>query len=245
MAFQKAATPRGRVRRQAHIRRSVGNLADAMQDIEGMCENILTVWNEADDSDYAAGCRWYSDAYAMAVRISDYSVHGHPDNVNALDPEQVVGIMAVLSPSTDWDRNVKLAHDMVMTGDCSHAYGLCIERARAIREGEPVQTVLGGRKVRSFYNCIMAQGQGGHVVVDRHAHAIALGVRAPLGDWAAAALDKPGRYQVVAAAYRYAARCAGISPAHMQATTWLHFRREYAGRGGRGYTSNPNHDEEF
>jgi hypothetical protein len=130
---------------------------------------------------------------------------------------------------------------MIRTGDCRHAYGDAINKARAIRDlplgsatsyPAEVLSLLGGRKVRSFFHAIFYYDRPSypHVVVDRHAHAVALGVDRPLADYAAKALEAPGRYLLVAAAYRAAARARNVSPAAMQATTWLHFRDNHKGR---------------
>lgn len=234
-------TKAGRTLRQRAYRRNVGNTADAYADISEMVTNILAIYEEATGAEINQGTTWYADAHTIAATLSA-GTRPAKGGAPTLSTTQVIGILAALSPSTDWDRNVQLARDMIATGDCSHAYGECIVKARRIRDGEDPTTVLGGRKVRSFYAAIL-KPNGGHVVVDRHAHATALGVRAPLGDWAAKALDAPGRYAIVSAAYRAAGRQLGIPPCEVQATTWLAFRRQYGGRGGRGYAGSYNGEE--
>lgn len=237
MSYITPATPgRGRTNRQRAIRQATGGKATAHEVMRDMRTNILDMYEQALPEEMEQGRTWYADALRIATRIADHTRKAK--DVPTLDVYQVVGIMAALSPSTDWDRNVQLAQDMAMTGDCAHAYGEAIVKARRIREGERPVDVLGGRKVRNFYSSIiLALCPSGHVVVDRHAHAIALGVNQPLGDWAAKALDAPGRYQIVAAAYRAAARALDIPVSEVQATTWLTFRRLYAGRRTTIYQS--------
>lgn len=236
MSFVTPATPRGRSQRQRAIRNSVGTLSDVAADMADMADNIIDLYHEASESQIERGKAWYWQANGIANNLA---------REHALSLEQACGILAALSPSTDWERNVSLAFTLAETGDCSHAYGDAIRKARLIRDNPDSDPLLfiGGRKVRSFYHSVYWAGINSHVVVDRHAHAIALGMRKPLGDWAAKALDAPGRYQVVAAAYRAAARRAGIDPSEMQAVTWLVFRETYAGRDGRGYGRTI--DEEF
>lgn len=232
MSFIDPATsPAGRKARQRAIRNSIlsnddGDASDnrsitgvATATILAMSDNILSVYGRATDSQHTRGLAWYWNASTIANDLA---------TVYNVTYEQACGVLAALSPSTDWDRNVALAHDMLNSGDCGHAYGDAIRKARLIRDGADPATVLGGRKVRSFYQAVYWAGETGHVVVDRHAHAVALGVSKPLGDWAAKALDAPARYQIVAAAYRHAARRAGIAPADMQAVTWVTFRETHS-----------------
>jgi hypothetical protein len=107
------------------------------------------------------------------------------------------------------------------------------ELAKAIRiaRGEPVDDVLSGHKVRSFYNNMVEQG-GTSVTIDTHAISAALGVAIPSGAPAMKILETPssvpdnakGIYSAVADAYRIAGERLGISTEQAQAIAWLMWR---------------------
>ena len=205
MTFLAPATPRGRANRQTAIRRSIERI-----DTADMVANILAVYETAVVTHgVPQGVHWYSTAHAIGRDIA--TTYG-------LSIEQGCGILAALSPSTDWDRNIDLAYTMAETGDCFHAYGDAVEKARAIRGGADPDVVLGGRKVRSFYRNILRPDRPGPVTVDRHAISIAMGRK--VSDREAKMLERVGTYQLVAAAYRSAARRVGLAPHRMQSVTW-------------------------
>lgn len=181
-----------------------------------MVTNILATFAQAEDENesYEEGIGWYHVAHSIAHELAAD---------NGVSFEVAAGVLAVLSPSTNWSRNIELAADMLSEGDCAHAYGECIEKARRIMAGESFDSVMIiGRKVRNFYACIVNPSNPGAVCVDRHAVVLATG--RPLSDldgW----LDLVGTYQLTAAAYRTAARKVGIRPSQMQAITWCQHRR--------------------
>lgn len=197
--------------------RAIANNADQYGDMFAlMVANIRAVFEQAEDEHeaYAEGIDWYRVAHTFAHQFAlDYGVTF----------EIAAGVIAVLSPSTSWARNVQLAGDMLETGDCSHAYGNAIEQARRIIAGEPLdQVVKVGRKVRNFYRCILNPETAGHVCVDRHAVVLATGQPiATLDGW----LDLVGTYQLTAAAYRTVARQVGLLPCQVQAITWVQHRK--------------------
>jgi len=196
--------------------RSIAVNADKYADMfEPMTHNILAKHTAA----VAAGTDetaidWYRVANSICHQFAqDYSVN--------LDT--VIQVMAVLSPSNSWARNIQDTGDMLQSGDCSHPYGLCIEYARRILQGEHLRTVVKrGRKVRSFYACIAEPDRPGPVCIDRHAVVLATGAGSisELDGW----LDLNATYQLTAAAYRTAARSLSLLPSELQAITWTQHR---------------------
>ncbi len=182
-----------------------------------MVANITNVFARAEHEhdSYIEGLGWYANANSVAHELSQ-------DHGVTLDT--AIGVLAVLSPSTNWSRNIELAADMLATDDCSHAYGECIDKARRIIAGETVHDVTKvGRKVKSFAACITNPNNPGAVCVDRHAVVLATGT--PLSDldgW----LDLIGTYVLTAAAYRTVARTVGLLPSQVQAITWCQHRKE-------------------
>lgn len=210
MAYLNPA--KNRAARQRNIAASVAREADAF---DGMVERILDCVGRADDMTFTYGLGWYQRAHDICQDMADR--YGLP-------LETVVGVMAVLSPSCGWGRNVVLTESMLATGDCSHPHGQYIEYARRILGGESLDEVVKvGRKVRNFYRCIMRPDANGPCTVDRHAVVLATGLAfADLNGF----LDRIGVYQTVAAAYRTAGRRLGLSAAQVQAVAWTQHRIE-------------------
>ncbi len=213
-----AKSLRGRKGRQ----RAITNTLLRLPDPEVLVTNILSVYDMAELRHGVEGKLWYLQAHEL---------------VNGAERE--AGILAALSPATNWERNITLFRDMVDTNDCHHIYGNAIDKARLIRNGANPLEILGGRKVRSFFYNILYPRRLGHVTVDRHAVSIALLGANPNkcssrrtatipDDEAKGILDRPGGYIIVAAAYRSAARRVGLLPHELQAICWLVWRERYA-----------------
>lgn len=211
-----ATTTAGRKRRQSAIR----NASDALPTQGEMLANIRRILHEADGSalfEWSDAHTWYHRYQKRLHRLA-YST--------GVSPTVAVGIFAALSPSTDIDRNYQLTKTMLLTGDCAHAYGDAVRKARSILNGAHPSQALGGRKVRSFYRNLMLPFHRGAVTVDRHAISIAYG--RPLSDAEAKVLQRPGAYQLVAACYRTAAHERNMLPHQAQAITWTFWRAHYA-----------------
>lgn len=205
---------KNRTARQNGIARNLLKYND-MLDV--MVSNITATYLRAEDQydAHAEGLGWYHNANSIARELAQ--THDVPFTTAA-------GVLAVLSPSTNWSRNIALAEEMLATNDCSHAYGELIEKARRIIAGESLDEVMiRGRKVRNFYACIVDPSNPGAVCVDRHAVVLATGrpIQA-LDGW----LDLVGTYQLTAAAYRTVARTLGLLPSQVQAITWCQHRQE-------------------
>lgn len=99
-------------------------------------------------------------------------------------------------------------------------------KADAILSGSPTFDVLSGPKVRAFAACIIDPTNGTDVVIDRHAFDIAAG--RTTDDNTRNILGRKGMYEYVADLYVRAARKVGISPAQLQAVTWVVWRENHA-----------------
>jgi hypothetical protein len=180
-------------------------------------ENIVHKYRSASPEMVQGGHDWYNHAHEVAAKIGQGNV------------ERGAGVIAALSPQTGWGRNLHLAHELMTTGTTKHTKD-SIVKAQRIREGEHPLEVLGGQKVRSFYQNISNPNDPHVVTVDRHAHDIAIGI--PFRGTAKAAEKAPnlglgakGRYEHFSEAYKAAAHELGVEHPHkVQATTWVTHR---------------------
>lgn len=176
-----------------------------------MKQNILAVYERANDEQIEIGLNWYRDARALASQYWRGNVYG-------------AGIIAALSPMLSWDRNAILASTAMKTGIAGGCLGSSCAKANRILMGEHPDTVLGGDKVRSFWHNI-AYIDSDMVTIDRHAYDVAMGVRHKEN-------NRPGlkgkRYQTFVQAYRDAAADVELQAYELQAITWEVWRSQYA-----------------
>lgn len=178
--------------------------------------NIRAKLASASKEDISAGKIWYPKAYDHAVRIGSGNV------------EKGAGILAALSPATEWDTNVEGAYHVAKTGTSFHMQtGDNNEKALRILKGEHPLDVLGGHKVTNFYHNILNPDDPHPITIDRHAHDIAIGK--PFGQKsdqkAQLSLGTQGRYNHFKEAYLNAAEQSGIKiPNQLQAMTWVAHR---------------------
>lgn len=188
--------------------------------------NILAVFFNATDLESINGAEWYPAANKAA------SIMAQRYNVTL---ETAAGVIAALSPNNKWERNLSDADSMIRaysTGDYNAAdsikvgtYNANKVKALKILSGDNCLQVLGGLKVRAFYDCIIG---GDSVCVDGHAYAIWTGQYIPTTK---TPKITPKVYAAIAADYRTAADTinsilrAEYSAAQIQAITWLAWRR--------------------
>lgn len=189
--------------------------------------NVLDVYASATSEQRSEGLAWYSAAHTFALGLAERY---------GLSLVQAAGIIAVLSPQVSWDRNMVAADEICRTGDAVAVLGASKAKALRILAGEDPAEVMGcpackrgarkhvcsGKKVRSFFACIVDPDNPFSVCVDRHAFDIANGRVG--GAALRKVLDRVGMYEQVADTYRHAARAADVSPASMQAITWVAWR---------------------
>lgn len=182
--------------------------------------NITRVFRAATPADRAAGQGWYVSAHQIAATF------------DPTDPVRAAAVIAVLSPLLSWPRNVVEASN-VYAGRPVRTLGPNADKARRILAGADPEHIVSGPKVRAFWQTIADPAEPSAVVIDRHAIDIAAG--RVLGDKIRGThLRRAGAYDEVADKYRRAARRLSgefgvrITPAEVQATTWVYWRREHA-----------------
>lgn len=176
-------------------------------------ENILAVYSRATDADIIAGRLWYRSAREIAQRMI-------PD-----DYCKAAGIIAAFSPQMSWKENISLAAECIRRKRFRGHTGDNVRKAKRIWRGEDPAAVLGGHKVRAFYQCIITGGETQEVCIDRHALAISLG-RVATDDELRKFFGRITWKRELVKAYQTAAEHAGILPSELQAITWVAWRRE-------------------
>lgn len=200
-------------------------------------ERITTLVRSADASELAYGLSWYEDAHTAAFEIADEF---------GLSVDQVAGVIAALSPQTNWPDNLRKARQLVETGE-TYGLGNGIAKAKRILAGESPLDVLGGPKVRAFYETLADPLSATSVVIDRHAFDAAAGE--VTNDRTRKSLERKGEYERIADIYRDAARLLGLRPHVVQAITWAVWRNRY-GRyhyqhhGATHDVLRPDHEEQ-
>lgn len=162
----------------------------------------------------AAGLGWYAEALRVAQEISD---------VTGMPVRAVVGIIAALSPRTQWSTNVMWTRAVVNAAlaglpcPAVHTEKGMRPQAWRIAQGADPLDVLQGPKVRAFFANIM--GDHNAVTVDIWAIRAALRDAAPTDSWITVRM-----YREIADLYRRAAVIVGVTPREAQAAIWVHAR---------------------
>jgi len=169
---------------------------------------------------------WYFRARTWCDRLS--SAHGVP-------VDRVVAVLAVLSPSCLWERNLSDTRNLVTwwaggrkgRRPSCQTYGRNVKKALGILRA-PADACLerlisprrptGAPKTLSFYRMILSPWRRDVVVVDRHASTVALGSR-PNGGRISFR-----RYRDIMGAYQRAGLRRGLSGAEAQACCWEAWR---------------------
>lgn len=197
----------------------------ALPTMDVMTANIVAVftlvYNRSTLQELLKMAEWYTDAQKFCAQTAA---------IFNLDVNTVAGIAAALSPQLSWEKNklnaVTLIAALVSNSEITgmQAYPANIEKAIAIYNGSSPLDVLGensgrltGKKVQSFYRNIM--GFSDYVTIDRHATHIAMFGTAN-SDKSGDIGPTPKAYDVVAQAYRNAAKLLDLEPAQVQAITW-------------------------
>lgn len=187
--------------------------------------NITAVFRSADADLIAEGIAWYADAREVADALA--ARNNVPVHVAA-------GVLAALSPLNSWGNNVNLAARMLASGGTLDRGYLSVNLAKARRiVAEGTLAALGGLKVNNFYLSIITGGAEG-VTIDRHAWCIAHNDRSRSNNIPKLSAK---RYAEIADKYRRASVILSreygmpLSPAVVQAVTWVVWRRRYWGAG--------------
>lgn len=183
-----------------------------------MTANIVAVFKSATAYQLETGLAWYKDARGICEDFA--AAHGVSVEVSA-------GVFAALSPQNSYAANVNLARRFLASqGTLTTGYlGLGLGKARDIYSGAEILPKLNGLKTMEFYKSIISAGEDG-ICIDRHAYCIAVGERV-----AKMPNLTPKRYAAVALAYTRAARALDLTPAEVQAVTWVVWRQRYWSKG--------------
>lgn len=180
--------------------------------------NILKVYRSATPDQIRAGRDWYSSAHNLAW------VMGRGDVWKG------AGVISAYSPLTPWWRNQELAISSLFSGVArTDSLGNSVKAAQRILNGEYTLDVLKGDKTRAFACTIANNGMCDCVTVDSHAYSIAMGTHTFSKD----VKMTRGIYKEIAISYRNAAKREGISPAQMQAITWVVWRDRNVNKAAR------------
>lgn len=179
--------------------------------------NVLAVLDQASPEQRASGLVWYRNAHDIARYIGDG------------DTRKGAGILAALSAQKTWSVNLALATD-ALAGNVHGHTADNLRKVQAILHGADPASVLPMEiKTGMFYRCILNPGDPTAVVIDRHAHDIAVGER-----WGNRPRGLKGkRYAMLTDVYRAAGRARGILPSQVQAITWLVWLDESTSNQGR------------
>ncbi|MBV9923177.1 MAG: hypothetical protein JOY78_20320 [Pseudonocardia sp.] len=164
--------------------------------------NIVRVFARATEQDMLDGKCWYAEAQALAQELA---------TAGDLTVLQAACVIAHLSPRQTWSVNKRMARELVSTGQ-TKGLGGAISRAKAAMVADdPFATFGKAPKTRAF---------AANIAGDMHAVTIDVWALRVAGV-AEAQLGRVGVYEAVAHCYRLAAKRFGITPAQMQAVTWV------------------------
>lgn len=168
--------------------------------------NVIRHWEAASAQDKAAGLLWYLEAGQYAQDMAD---------AFGISRAHAAVAIAHLSPRTNWQANKAAAYALVRGkhGKPAGIIGSNWSRAEASLESPNPIATLRGKKTHAFALNIL--GDEDAVTIDVWAMRVALGEANETG------LARVGAYEALEHVYRLAAKRVGVSPAVMQATTWI------------------------
>lgn len=170
-------------------------------------KNIIKVWEQATPDQLHRGMIWYRVAHDLADMLSE-------GNVTA-----GAGVIAALSAQKSWALNTRMAQRAFKTGELSgHTSDSLTKAAKIMAGADPAEVLPMTFKTGNFYRAILDPEDPDAVVIDRHAHDVAVGKRYGINP---RGLHNKNRYATLAHAYREAARQLGEIPSTVQAVTWL------------------------
>ncbi|MEU6355683.1 hypothetical protein ABZ896_41260 [Streptomyces sp. NPDC047072] len=195
--------------------------ADASEETrERYVRNIIATWQAANPEQLQRGRTWYRTAHDLASAITDG------------DPRAGAGVIAALSANKSWSENSRLARRAYETGVPSGHFEDALTKVVRIMAGEDPEEVLPmERKTGMFFRCIADPCDPNAVVIDRHAHDVAVGETYGQRD---RGLGSTRRYALLAHCYREAAVRLDELPSTVQSVTWVVHTDRIAGTGTRG-----------
>jgi hypothetical protein len=185
---------------------------------EQYVRNIISAYHAATPAQKRRGRSWYRTAHDLAVLMTD----GHA--------RKGAGVIAALSANKSWADNVRLA-ERCLSGDIAGHTRVMLDKVAAIMAGaDPTSVLPMDLKTGQFYRCILNPSDPDAVVIDRHAHDIAIG---EVWGSRSRGLSSAKRYALIAHAYREASARLGMLPQTLQAITWVRQTESLAGTRGR------------
>lgn len=148
--------------------------------VKGSWRNLIKCYEMATPEQIIEGESFYEDArdYSKEIGILAGYKYTHAVSIGA-------GIISVLSPRIDWDRNKEIAKQFILTGETKYQTHTNQTKAHDILSGKDPMDVMGreSHKTKSFYQAILnpngnnevwnLQGYGRKktnlAVIDRHA----------------------------------------------------------------------------
>lgn len=173
--------------------------------------NILKVYAQATALEIEQGMEWYTVASNEARSLCQSHA-------------MACGVIAAVSPGLRWDVNILAARGLIEGAGINglgRIWPANIYKAERIVRGHDPGVVLGGNKVRAFYQCLLNPLDWFHVVVDGHAYGIWSNERIPLNK----IHITNRRYRLISSDYMRTADSLGILPNQLQAIVWLTWRR--------------------
>ena len=210
-------------------------MSKTVNQVRGSFRNIGAEYESSTEEERCSGINFYPLAYIEAERI------GHIANKGI---EVGAGIIAVLSPQTDWKLNLSMAYDFLENRFSRRQTVANNVKAYRILLGANPLDVIGmtAHKTRAFYNAIVNplgtmkkiprerfwNVSNIHCVIDRHAGGVYYGK--PLQEFQRSQLSYWRVYNRISNAYIQKAYELDIHPNELQAITWHSFRHKYKGR---------------
>jgi len=193
--------------------------------------NIKAIYLLATTQEKIDGANWYKSAHKIALNLADDY---------GLTLQTTAGVIASLSPRNKWSRNVIDAENLIETfvRDPENAVNIKVctfnknkEKALNILKAdqdfytENVRDILKGPKLIEFFNCILGVED---VCIDGHAYCIFNGSRTSLKDVPSIGVKLR---KEIKSDFKKAAAKFKITPAEMQAITWVAWRRIHGVKG--------------
>lgn len=180
--------------------------------------NVTKAFRLSTAQDREDGLHWYDYARDYAASLDS-------------DIPRAAGILAALSPQQSWPVNKRMAAEFYAGRRNVHTSDN-VAKALAILDGAEPLSVLGGPKVRAFYTNIMGMDTTEAVTIDRHAIMVCEG-RVIAGDALKAYFGTRRNRQYVSeyvSAAKILSKETGtyMTPAQIQAITWVWWRRNHA-----------------
>jgi hypothetical protein len=180
--------------------------------LDNYARRIKREIDKIDPWNYDNGLTWYHEAHDEAVTLgADFSI----------GTERAAAIIAVLSPGTSWERNLKDARLVCEQGEYATVTTYPANKAKALKilSSSVWFEQVRGNKVRSFFDNIIAPDTSQAVTLDRHM------LRFICKTWDDKCLNRifssKRNYQAIAERIRRRAKKIGIRPCQLQAALWL------------------------